>query len=199
MNLSPKAFALIIDHEGMNQPGKWPGGSSGITIGYGYDLGYHTIMELHRDWGDKLPNSVLNRLAQVTGKRGDAARVASLGLRDIAIPKDAAMQVFRDNSVPQYIAKARRAFPGMEQLPDDAAGALVSLVYNRGPSIDENDPRRAEMDTIHDILADGVQRGDLAAIACQIRSMKRLWVGKGLDGLLRRREDEARLVESCIT
>ena len=44
-------------------------------------------------------------------------------------------------------------------------------------------------------LADGVQRGDLADIAKQLRAMKRLWVGKGLDGLIARREAEARLVE----
>jgi GH24 family phage-related lysozyme (muramidase) len=36
------------------------------------------------------------------------------------------------------------------------------------------------------------------AIANEIRKMKRLWVNAGVDGLLRRREDEAKLVESCI-
>ena len=35
-------------------------------------------------------------------------------------------------------------------------------------------------------------------IANQIRSMKRLWVNKGLGGLLHRRDAEADLVESCI-
>ena len=34
-------------------------------------------------------------------------------------------------------------------------------------------------------------------IAKEIRSMKRLWEGKGLDGLLKRREREAKMVESC--
>jgi GH24 family phage-related lysozyme (muramidase) len=43
-------------------------------------------------------------------------------------------------------------------------------------------------------IRDLVARGDLAGIAAQIRSMKRLWEGKGLDGLLRRRDDEAALV-----
>ena len=31
-----------------------------------------------------------------------------------------------------------------------------------------------------------------------LRAMKRLWVNKGLDGLLKRRDAEADLVESCI-
>jgi GH24 family phage-related lysozyme (muramidase) len=34
-------------------------------------------------------------------------------------------------------------------------------------------------------------------IAQEIRNMKRLWVGKGLDGLLKRRDEEANLVDSC--
>jgi GH24 family phage-related lysozyme (muramidase) len=38
----------------------------------------------------------------------------------------------------------------------------------------------------------------LQQIADEIRSMKRLWEGKGLAGLLRRRDAEAALVESCI-
>ena len=40
--------------------------------------------------------------------------------------------------------------------------------------------------------------GDLQEIADQIRAMKRLWVGKGVDGLLKRRDAEADLVESSI-
>ena len=52
--------------------------------------------------------------------------------------------------------------------------------------------RRREMRAI----ARAVARGDVAEIARQIRAMKRLWVGKGLDGLLKRREGEAALVEA---
>ena len=39
-----------------------------------------------------------------------------------------------------------------------------------------------------------VANADLDGIAQQILSMKRLWEGRGLDGLLRRREREASLV-----
>jgi GH24 family phage-related lysozyme (muramidase) len=38
----------------------------------------------------------------------------------------------------------------------------------------------------------------LKKIATQLRLMKRLWVGKNLGGLLKRRDAEADLVESCI-
>jgi GH24 family phage-related lysozyme (muramidase) len=55
--------------------------------------------------------------------------------------------------------------------------------------------RRREMRAIRDAVADE----DLQEIADQLRSMKRLWEGKNLDGLLTRREAEAQLVESAIT
>jgi GH24 family phage-related lysozyme (muramidase) len=35
------------------------------------------------------------------------------------------------------------------------------------------------------------------AIANEVRKMKRLWINKGLDGLLARRDEEAALIESC--
>ncbi len=46
------------------------------------------------------------------------------------------------------------------------------------------------MKTIVQLVADS----DLAGIAREIRSMKRLWVNRGLDGLLKRRDKEASLV-----
>jgi len=192
MNLSPKALKLIVDHEGLNQPGAWPGASSGITIGYGYDLGYRTLMEFMRDWQDKLPSRVLQRLSTAIGKRGPDARILSPGFRDIKIPQAASMEVLRINSIPSYIAETRRVFPGVEHLPEDAQGALVSLVYNRGGSV-KGDSRK-EMRAIQV----AVVKRDLKEIAKQLRAMKRLWLGKKLDGLLRRREDEAKLVEGCI-
>jgi GH24 family phage-related lysozyme (muramidase) len=54
--------------------------------------------------------------------------------------------------------------------------------------------RRTEMRAIRDAVA----QGDLAEIANQLRVMKRLWIGKGLDGLLKRRDAEADLVASTI-
>jgi GH24 family phage-related lysozyme (muramidase) len=56
------------------------------------------------------------------------------------------------------------------------------------------DDRRREMRAIRDAVA----RGDLAEIAAELRSMKRLWQGRGLGGLVARREEEAQLVESAI-
>jgi GH24 family phage-related lysozyme (muramidase) len=57
-----------------------------------------------------------------------------------------------------------------------------------------NGDSRREMRAVRDAVANG----DLQEIANQLRSMKRIWEGKGLDGLLRRRDAEADLVESAI-
>jgi GH24 family phage-related lysozyme (muramidase) len=59
--------------------------------------------------------------------------------------------------------------------------------------IDLKGSRRAEMARIRDL----VPSKNYSAIAQEIRNMKRIWKGKGLDGLLRRRDKEASLVDSC--
>ena len=43
-----------------------------------------------------------------------------------------------------------------------------------------------------------IPKRDYKKIADELRHMKRIWVGKNLDGLIERREAEANLVESCI-
>jgi hypothetical protein len=104
----------------------------------------------------------------------------------------AASAVFFALTVPRYYRDTAAAFPGLERLPADAQGALVSLVFNRGGKM--KGASRSEMRAIREL----VPLGDLRGIAAQLRAMKRLWVGKGLDGLVKRREVEAKLVESAI-
>ena len=53
--------------------------------------------------------------------------------------------------------------------------------------------RRKEMATIKPLVV----KKDYAGIAQEIKNMKRLWVGKGLDGLLKRRDDEAELMANA--
>lgn len=44
-----------------------------------------------------------------------------------------------------------------------------------------------------------VAAGRVSAIPREIRGMKRLWLGKGLPGLLRRRDAEASLIERSLS
>lgn len=190
----------------------WPGGTSGVTIGLGYDLGYRTRNQIEHDWIHDwkccAPILYLDELMDCAGKKGDIAEdwLAATGLlRGIEIPLEVAREVFYVTSLPEYAKKTRRAFPGVELLPADAQGALLSLVYNRGASM--SGARRHEMKEIRRIFevsdpalwhVEGWTTETpyyLKMIADKIRAMKRLWIGKNLDGLLKRRDREARLVE----
>lgn len=167
----------------------WPGGDSGVTIGVGYDLGYVDSQRFIDDWSGQLPEAALKRLAKYCTIKGIAAKQKLRYLSDIEITLAKASAVFRTTSVPSYAAKARRAFPGIESLAPIAQTALLSLVYNRGASM--KGERRKEMRAIRKLI----KSQNYQAMADQVRSMKHLWEGRGLDGLLIRREREALALE----
>lgn len=179
---------FILQFEGILEIPHWPGGSSGITIGVGYDLGYVTVDTFESDWGPFLNRIHQLRLRTAVGKRGIWARNRVSQFSDICIRRAESEKVFQEKSLPGYALKTEQAFPGIDQLPAGVQTALISLVYNRGTSMEGE--RRREMRAIQT----AVLRRDLPEIADQLRKMKRLWIGKGLDGLLRRRDAEANLV-----
>jgi len=203
--LTPAAVKLIIKWEvggGQAYYDKllvhptWPGGASGVTIGVGYDLGYNKQAQFEADWGTRLPAADIARLRGCLGTTGAHAKGLVAGVKDISVSWAAAEAVFFARTVPRFYQTALTAFPGLDKLPGDAQGALVSLVFNRGGGMKDSKKHpgdRREMRAIRDL----VPKGDLAGIARELRSMKRLWVGKGLDGLIARREDEAKLVENA--
>lgn len=203
-SLSPNALRLILDYEvgggeayyreHLARP-SWPGGASGVTIGIGYDLGHTPRARFLADWRD-LDGASVKALMPVLGLRGRVAE-SRLGLvRKLVIPWEDALVVFLERTVPYWIRKTVETYPQAAELPEDAFGGLVSLIFNRGPAL--RGRNREEMWDIAEILADGVQAGDCKLIAQQLRAMKRIWEGRGLDGLVRRREAEARLVEAAV-
>lgn len=201
--ISPEGIELILSHEGFKPHPYWPGGGSGITIGYGYDLGYCTLADLRADWLDEGRMTCPDLASQhaiiaSVGKRAAAALIHLSMVKTCEILEIDARLVFEQCSLPKYEAQTRTAFPGVEDLPQAVQDALVSLVYNRGPEMGRPDQpsweRRREMREIRQAVADM----NLAAIADALRRMKRLWEGEGLGGLLTRREKEAAMVESAI-
>lgn len=161
----------------------WPGGSSGVTIGIGYDLGYEEW--LRSDWAGHLPGPDIDRLALTCALIGPAARAAVRRVADIVVPWEAAVAVFRARTLPRAALETAAVWPQAAGLPGDCAGALLSLVYNRGGSL--AGPRRLEMRQIGEALAD-FRPGDVPGL---IRSMKRLW--PETQGLRDRRDGEAQL------
>jgi len=198
--VSDKAFKLILDYEvggGESYYNKalkrpcWPGGASGITIGIGYDLGFNNLDQFTSDWKYQLTSDQFDRLKVHLGKMSTTAKGVVSSVRDIEVPWTTALTVFKKSTLPRFIKETLSAFPGADKLHPDAFGALVSLVFNRGASVSGSS--RVEMLNIRNLISSK----NYKAIANEIQSMKRLWVGKGLDGLLKRRDEEASLVESC--
>jgi GH24 family phage-related lysozyme (muramidase) len=66
------------------------------------------------------------------------------------------------------------------------------MVYDRGNKLDGD--TRSEMRSIVDL----VEKKDYEGIADQIERSKRLWEN-GLDGLVKRREEEADLILNSLT
>lgn len=163
----------------------WPGGASGVTIGVGYDLRF-SVQIFKTDWADKLTPEAFDALSPHLGKQGSKAKADKLSW--IVVPWTTSWQVFIARSLPSYVNRTRRAFPGFDDLPGLCRSVLVSLVFNRGASFtDTSNKNRLEMRNIRDHIA----AGDLAAVADEILSMRRLWSNN--TGLPARREREAKM------
>lgn len=170
-----------------------PGESSGITIGIGYDIGHVNLTTFTNDWKGQIPAPSFNLLSAAVGKKQAAASLAlTPAVKAITIEWDIALKVFYSASMPVYAKKAKRIYPGLEKLPPDAQGAIVSLVYNRGESL-ANIDSRLEMRNLVGLIA----AGKLKPIANEIRKMKRLWNINTSRGLHIRRDREADLVENA--
>lgn len=94
-------------------------------------------------------------------------------------------------------ARVKATWPGADRLHPKAQASLIDLGYNRGFSLtkkvgDAMDRRREMRE-----LQPAVVRRDYAGMAALHRSMKRLWEGKNMAGLLTRCEARAELCEQA--
>lgn len=196
MNLSDKGIQRIINWETggesyYNKHPEWPGEESGITIGVGWDLGHTPAAETVRAFKPHLDAATLALLVSVSGHKGGEAKVRLPHVRHLVVPWQAALAVFKDVTIPNWYLKTLRIYPQLVELSGDSAAALVSLVFNRGPSL--GGERRREMSNIQALL----RTGNLKEIPNQLREMTRLWPNS--KGLRRRREEEADLFEAGLT
>lgn len=198
MKLSDAGLELILEHEVgggkvyfdkyLSTP-TWPGFESGITIGIGYDLGYATETAFKAHWS-ALNEEILERLQKSLGVKGLNARPFVSAFKDIKIEWDLAIEVFKTHTCAQHTLNMLRFAPAAVDLPPDAQAALFSLVFNRGAST--KGERRVEMAQIAQVIS----AGQPEKVPFLIRQMKRLWPQGS--GLVRRREDEAKLWESAF-
>ncbi len=162
--------------------------ASGVTIGIGYDLGQQSPSQIRSDWSGRLDASTVNLLAAAAGRKGRGAIDALSSLRGIEISFADANHVFRTVSIHEYCRRTYSVYPNVVELHPHSQGALLSLIYNRGVSMDPAKSSRREMRDIRTLMA--VER--YTEVPTQIRSMKRIWTARGL---LKRRDDEAAMFE----
>ncbi len=172
----------------------WRHTASGVTVGFGYDCGYHSKKQIAEDWKGIASPSEIKALQAVSGLKGRRAYYASRRMRhSVYISYPDALKVFREVTIPRYAARTARAFNlAKGRLHGHSNGALVSLVFNRGGSM--KGKRRMEMRWIrHNLATKHDER-----VPGDIRHMKRLWSYRKLKGLHLRRDAEARMFERGI-
>lgn len=213
--ISQRPYDLIVNHEtgGRRYYEKvyggrpvWPGENSGVTIGFGYDLGYVGANEFQFDWRS-LGTAAVGELSRCVGKHGGNTEDASLkaltnAVRHIVIAWEQSEVVFKAVTVPKFSSLTTKSLSNTDDLTDDCYGSLVSLTFNRGASYGiawnrDKDPidRYKEMRAIK---ADMANR-EFGAIPVHIRAMKRIWKGKTIEAeMTKRREEEAALFEAGL-
>jgi hypothetical protein len=169
----------------------WPKGESGITMGIGADLGYMTKEEFDRFFSKYFTEEQSEKIKSVIGLKGENAKNALSKVKNIELSWDNAYKAFVEWTLPKFWKMTHSLWPEFDKLKENAQIALVSIVFNRGASTKGS--TRIEMSNIKQL----VLNKDYKGIAEEIRKMKRLWVGKNLVGLLKRRDAEAKMVEDC--
>jgi len=175
----------------------FPGSSSGVTIGVGYDLRFNTLDNFTNTWGQSLSDYIINELSNDISKAGSKKRVRELKSMGIEVPFKFAWKVFINETLPRFYDKTINIYPSLPKLPNLCKSVLVSIVYNRGSKLKGS--TRKEMKNIQNILkvADDNSlhkqkiRSILMDIEDEIVSMQRLWDPDS--GVYKRRQIEANL------
>jgi hypothetical protein len=196
-----QAADFLVKAEGVPVHPYWPKKNSGITIGAGWDAGYHTRDELRETWS-ALGDDKLNALQVVAGKKGPAAQASLGAVQAIEIPRSISMDVLKSGLKNKDYPFVIQVFPGLEKLPAAVQVAFISLVFNRGGGMGrEPDWATAKaLDQRWEMrrMRDDVRRADFYAIYAHLGIMKRLWEGDGHRGLRVRRRDEQALVRPFV-
>ena len=169
----------------------WPGGASGCTWGCGYDGGYNTKAQIASDWAHLGPERV-KALQSVAGLKGSAARAALPRVKAVSVSWEEAMVVYQQKTMPRFGKLTGDAFPRLTELSGDCQATWLSIVFNRGSSLSGGS--RLEMRQSRDAIASGKPQ----PVPGYILDMRRLWVNKGLPGLLTRRKAEAALFQKGL-
>ena len=175
----------------------WQTTASGITVGFGFDLGYNTPPQIQKAFDGILSPSEIKAMQEVSGLKGRDAYYNGLSKvkYTIKLSYEQSEEVFKRDSLPRFTKQTADAFNlTATRLSPHSNGALTSLVFNRGPSLANTDSRK-EMRWIKYNISIGQE----SKVPSDIKSMKRLWSYTKLKGLHLRRDAESSLFSEGLS
>jgi GH24 family phage-related lysozyme (muramidase) len=192
----PQAESLVLKYfwgdpnwvhnwEGHNGSAYWPGGSSGVTLDPGMDLGHANPSLIEDLYRPILTSQQYSACTRVFGIKGDAANQALKGdstLQSIRISREQADEIFDYAAIPYWDGIVNRF--NMLIYPDTLATvqtALLSLSYNRGYGNSDLEQLRSPL-----------ERKDWWEVADRIANMQQ---DHSLEGIRKRRRAEGELIK----
>jgi len=196
LKVTDQGMNLIVDFEvggksyykKVYQRPIWAKGASGVTVGIGYDLGYNTRCQIQNDWGDILPEKMVDALKSCAGIKGSAARIHQQRIKYIVnIPLDDAMKVFIKRTVPRFAQLAKGTFKTLEKADPYIQDMMLSQTFNRGASTKGNSRRHVLWQSR------ASAKGQYYALPIYCRDSKIIWANQPSirRGIWRRRDAEA--------
>ncbi len=175
---------------------QWPGYASGVTIGMGYDLGYHTKEQIREDWEGVASSKEIHAMLQVQGVTGSSAKYRASQIRNqVHINWDEAGEVFDGVTIPRWsrdTADAYRVSRG--ELHPDCNGALIGNTFNRGVGFSSEGKKREKW-----LIREAIKKGNYKAVPQLFRDQRKHWPGSGgTNGLQTRRSEEADLFQAGL-
>ena len=174
----------------------WETTASGVTIGMGFDVGHNSKEQIQNALKNILSDSEIQLLQNVSGLKGKSAYYNGLPKvkYKINVTYEQAEKIFKKDSLPRFTLQTANAFQiSKDRLHPHSNGALTSLVFNRGPSMENTDSRK-EMRLIRNNIAINKEEN----VPSNFKSMKRLWSPTKLKGLHLRRDAEANMFQKGL-
>jgi hypothetical protein len=163
--------------------------SSGVTVGFGYDLRWKTRAQIRKDWAGVASVREIGAMCEVAGLDGSTYR----RIRGrVHISWDEALVVFKRTTLPRWATLTAGAYriAGPRVLHPHLNGALWGNTFNRGGSMAGES--RAEKRAIRGAIA----AGRWEEIPGLFDAQARLWPGHA--GLQRRRLEEGDLARKAL-
>jgi hypothetical protein len=174
----------------------WQTTSSGVTVGFGFDLGYNTPEQIEKAFKGVLSDKEIEAMKSVAGLKGKRAYYEGLPKvkNVVRVSYEDAEKVFIRDSLPRFTKQTADAFKlSKDRLNPHCNGALTSLVFNRGPSTANTDSRKEMRDIRYHISVNKEE-----SVPTDLRNMKRLWSYTKLKGLHLRRDAEAKMFQKGL-